>query len=59
MPHHPTPHPQGLPRYGGGEMEKKDTDSNHLMRTTIAEDPFSDDINDLLIHQMGLFFTIG
>jgi hypothetical protein len=35
---------------------EKETDSNHLMRTTIAEDPFSED-NDLHTHTPnGTFF---
>jgi len=38
-PGSPPPFDKTLPGYGGGEPEKKDTDS---MRTAVAEDPFAD-----------------
>jgi len=38
-PGSPPPFDKSLPGYGGGEAEKKDTDS---MRTAVAEDPFAD-----------------
>lgn len=42
-PGSPPPFDKGLPGYGGGDMGKKDTDS---MMTAVAEDPFSDDIDE-------------
>jgi hypothetical protein len=38
-PDSPPPFDKSLPGYGGGEPDKKDTDS---MRTAVAEDPFAD-----------------
>lgn len=43
-----TPFDKGLPRYSG--VTEKGTGSNHLMRTAVAEDLFSEDINDLHFH---------
>jgi hypothetical protein len=48
--HHPTPHPH-LTRVCPGMVEKirkRSTDSNHLTRTTIAEDLFLDDITAMI-----------
>jgi hypothetical protein len=42
-PGYPPPFDKGLPGYGGGDMEKKDSDS---MMTAVAEDPFSDELDE-------------
>ena len=43
-PGSPPPFDKSLPGYGAGEeMEKKDTDS---MRTAVADDPFSDELDE-------------
>jgi len=38
-PDSPPPFDNSLPGYGGGEMDKKDTES---MRTVVEDDPFAD-----------------
>jgi hypothetical protein len=38
-PDSPPPFDKSLPGYGGGEMDKKDTES---MRTVVEDDPFAD-----------------
>jgi len=38
-PDSPPPFDKSLPAYGGGEMDKKDTES---MRTVVEDDPFAD-----------------